>query len=380
MNETLLKDLMNENSIYYQLLIDIYDTNRSMPLKKEPGRELHHKVPKFYFKMNNMEIDNSDSNLVSLSKKDHFLAHYYIWRGANEKYCGKAAAPVNFMLKYITKGISTSNITDEDIIYIEKLMKNGSGNLCVKGTHWYNNGKVCIMAKECPEGFIPGRINHKEYAEIKLLEKQERRKAANLENSIKGKKLQKQKAEEYFEENLKDFSEDYRKFALDIWEMHLHTSSQIVTMLTFLREETKKDKAFFEKLKYTLLHLDEYELLYKDVTQQKRNECQKVAFEKMKIERKEQRDKIIEKIITENPNHSIFWYKEFVKGDWRERYFKVSLAENKHLLSIAYQHYPHSLGYTDFRNFFSLNKLSIIKYLEKNGYITLENMKRRSMD
>ena len=27
-----------------------------------------------------------------------------------------------------------------------------------KGAHWYNNGKINIMAKECPEGFVPGRV------------------------------------------------------------------------------------------------------------------------------------------------------------------------------------------------------------------------------
>ena len=27
-----------------------------------------------------------------------------------------------------------------------------------KGTHWYNNGKINIRAKECPQGFAPGRI------------------------------------------------------------------------------------------------------------------------------------------------------------------------------------------------------------------------------
>ena len=366
MNEV-LKEIMNENSIYYQLLLDIYNNNESFPKKREPGRDLHHKVPKFYFKMNNKEIDNSDNNLVSLSKKDHFLAHYYIWRGANEAYCGKAAAPVNFMLKYVTKGISTSNITDEDIIYIEKIMKNGSGNLSVKGTHWFNNGKKCIMAKECPEGYVPGRINFEEYAEIRLLEKQERKKAENLENSNRGKKFQKQRVIEYFEGSL---PENFRKLALDLWETHLQTASQIVTILNFLIEETKKDELFFEKLKYTLLHFEEYEILYKEVVNQKRIESQKITFEKREIETKEQRDKIIDKIVAENPNHSTFWYKEFLKEYWQKKYFKVTLAENKHLLSIAYRYYPHNLGYTDFRNFFSLNKLSIIEYLEKNKYIT----------
>ena len=28
-----------------------------------------------------------------------------------------------------------------------------------KGKHWYNNGKINIMSKECPEGFTPGRLH-----------------------------------------------------------------------------------------------------------------------------------------------------------------------------------------------------------------------------
>ena len=27
-----------------------------------------------------------------------------------------------------------------------------------KGTRWYNNGKINIMSKECPDGFVPGRL------------------------------------------------------------------------------------------------------------------------------------------------------------------------------------------------------------------------------
>ena len=32
------------------------------------------------------------------------------------------------------------------------------GNTNVRGTRWFNNGKINIRAKECPEGFIPGRV------------------------------------------------------------------------------------------------------------------------------------------------------------------------------------------------------------------------------
>ena len=27
-----------------------------------------------------------------------------------------------------------------------------------KGKRWFNNGEICVRAKECPEGFVPGRL------------------------------------------------------------------------------------------------------------------------------------------------------------------------------------------------------------------------------
>lgn len=40
----------------------------------------------------------------------------------------------------------------------KKIGKTKIGNVYVKGSHWYNNGMICIRAKECPEGFTPGRL------------------------------------------------------------------------------------------------------------------------------------------------------------------------------------------------------------------------------
>ena len=28
----------------------------------------------------------------------------------------------------------------------------------MKGKHWYNNGKINVRVKECPKGFVPGRL------------------------------------------------------------------------------------------------------------------------------------------------------------------------------------------------------------------------------
>ena len=31
-------------------------------------------------------------------------------------------------------------------------------NTWIRGRHWYNNGKINIRARECPEGFVPGML------------------------------------------------------------------------------------------------------------------------------------------------------------------------------------------------------------------------------
>lgn len=38
----------------------------------------HHIIPRCWFKLNNLTVDDSLSNLVRLPTRDHFLAHYYL--------------------------------------------------------------------------------------------------------------------------------------------------------------------------------------------------------------------------------------------------------------------------------------------------------------
>ena len=40
----------------------------------------------------------------------------------------------------------------------KKISELKKGNNNTKGKHWYNNGKINIMSKECPPGFIPGML------------------------------------------------------------------------------------------------------------------------------------------------------------------------------------------------------------------------------
>ena len=34
-------------------------------------------------------------------------------------------------------------------------------NIWTNGMHWFNNGEINIRAKECPEGFVPGKVTNK---------------------------------------------------------------------------------------------------------------------------------------------------------------------------------------------------------------------------
>lgn len=40
----------------------------------------------------------------------------------------------------------------------KKIGEAHKGNTNTKGMHWYNNGEINTMSKECPEGFIPGQL------------------------------------------------------------------------------------------------------------------------------------------------------------------------------------------------------------------------------
>lgn len=43
----------------------------------------------------------------------------------------------------------------------KKMSEAAKGNTATKGLYWYNNGRINKRAKECPEGFVPGRISWK---------------------------------------------------------------------------------------------------------------------------------------------------------------------------------------------------------------------------
>lgn len=58
---------------YCELIIQNKETK-----KERPKTQSHHILPKSYFKLHCIEIDNSKNNRVNLLYKNHILAHYYL--------------------------------------------------------------------------------------------------------------------------------------------------------------------------------------------------------------------------------------------------------------------------------------------------------------
>lgn len=70
------KALVIENDYlnkYIQLICDNKNT-----IKTKFVTHCHHIIPRYYYRVNNLPIDNSKSNLVNLKYSDHILAHYYL--------------------------------------------------------------------------------------------------------------------------------------------------------------------------------------------------------------------------------------------------------------------------------------------------------------
>ena len=194
------------SSEHWKKLEKIYEENESFPKKVVKERNLHHKFPKSFSKKDGAEIDNDEDNLVSLSLADHFRVHYYLWKCAKKGYRGMMAKAFVLMRKKMVKYASDETIEqlakDYEAAMKEaaeamkgkhrseeskkkmreahkgqkhseetkkKMSESGKGKKmseeskkkmreAKKGTRWFNNGEKCVRARECPPGFVPGRI------------------------------------------------------------------------------------------------------------------------------------------------------------------------------------------------------------------------------
>ena len=97
-----------------------------------------------------LETHNSDGErrLVDIAKKELKALGMYHHRPASELIF-LTTSEHQFLHQ---KGKKRSDEAKKKIGAASK------GNTYVRGRHWFNNGKISKRAKECPEGFVPGRI------------------------------------------------------------------------------------------------------------------------------------------------------------------------------------------------------------------------------
>ena len=100
--------------------------------------------------------------LIFLTTSEHQFLHHKGKHPSEEskKKMGEASKGKKFSEEHKKK---LSEAWDYDKHFNEEARRRISEtlkgkNIWSKCTHWYNNGKINTMAKECPQGFVPGRI------------------------------------------------------------------------------------------------------------------------------------------------------------------------------------------------------------------------------
>lgn len=134
------EDYFDTSSEYWLKAQKIYEENEHFPKIVVKNRNLHHKFPRSFSKKNNVDIDNDENNLVSLSLANHFLIHYYLWKCCKKGYRGMMALAFQFMRKKAIKYASDDTIEKLAKDY-ENIMKDASEQTSIT-----NKGK-CFSEK-----------------------------------------------------------------------------------------------------------------------------------------------------------------------------------------------------------------------------------------
>lgn len=113
-----------------------------------------------------MYYNRPSSELIFLTTKEHNTLHHKgkLISEEHKKKVSEAGKGNKRALGYkhseeIKKKISEAhNGKPRSEETKKKIAEASKGNKNVRGTRWYNNGKISKRAKDCPDGFVPGRI------------------------------------------------------------------------------------------------------------------------------------------------------------------------------------------------------------------------------
>jgi len=132
---------------------------------KEEG-EKHHIIPKAFFKKKKLKIID-ENNLITLSRKNHILAHYYIFKCAKEIIRKEMSVALSLMLREVSLDM---NITEEEIKNIKFVSSKTRQKkvVCLDTAIVYNSRKEAAKLTGVDEGKITLICNHKSYSSHNL--------------------------------------------------------------------------------------------------------------------------------------------------------------------------------------------------------------------
>ena len=97
-----------------------------------------------------MYYNRPSSELIFLTRREHASLHKpsdEAKKKLSEAHIGKhLSEEAKKKLSEANKGKKLSEETKKKLSEVRKEMR------------WFNNGEKCVRAKECPDGFVPGRI------------------------------------------------------------------------------------------------------------------------------------------------------------------------------------------------------------------------------
>ena len=157
------------DNIYLDKYVELIIANLTR-LKEPKITQKHHILPRYYFKHNNMAVDNGKNNLVNLIYTDHILAHYYLALCSNsiKDRLGNEAALCRMIGR---KGKHLDLIPEIDVKKVQKLYEEYQEHNSKK-----HQGKTHITSEETKQKISRKNKNkyhdyislHKDDVEIRI--------------------------------------------------------------------------------------------------------------------------------------------------------------------------------------------------------------------
>lgn len=106
-----LDKCFDKGSKDFELMWGIIEYARSLNrgIKADsPYFNVHHIVPRSFYKKNSIPVDNRPENLVKLTLQEHFMVHYYAWKCSKKEVRAMMAAAFHLMVGRATKGLNNA--------------------------------------------------------------------------------------------------------------------------------------------------------------------------------------------------------------------------------------------------------------------------------